>query len=134
MHARLLPVDEWPRLTGTELEQVWPHLNDDHARIVVVEQDGQIIGCWSAIRYWHVEGAWVHPAHRKRGRVVQYAIALMFSTLRALGAGAVLTGSLTEDTDALIRHLGGNELPGRSFVIPLGPIGPSLGAKPPCLQ
>lgn len=117
---RLLPPEEWPRLCGTELEHVWPLLNDEDARVMVVEDDGQIVACWSAIRYWHLEGVWVHPSRRGRMSVARHLMGLMRQTMRALGVRAAMTGAMSDDVVRLIAHLGGTELPGRHFAVPLG--------------
>jgi hypothetical protein len=59
MTRRILPAAEWSRLVGTELENVWPHLDPDRSVVIVVEDEGQIIGCWSAFDVLHAEGIWI---------------------------------------------------------------------------
>ena len=119
--SRVLPVAEWPRLAGTLLERAWPLLAPDATAIVVVEQDGQIIGCAAVIRCTHLEGVWVHPAYRKHAAVVRRGIDLVLDVVeRQAGErrGLFLT---TDDPDvaaALIR-LGGAPLPGVPFVVPV---------------
>ena len=55
MTSRVLPPDEWPRLQGTEAETLWPHLSADNSRVLVVEQDGAIVGTWVVMRLVHVD-------------------------------------------------------------------------------
>lgn len=118
--TRILPPDEWPRLAGTELETGWPVLDPANAQIVVVEDGDRIVGCWSVLRYVHVEGVWIHPDYRGRSRVAAYLLRGMRQAARSWGARAVLTAALTDQVRSLIAHLGGVQLPGDHYVMPLG--------------
>lgn len=118
MTTRVLPPEEWPRLQGTELETVWPTLPQDEARIVVVEDAGQIIGCWAAFRAVHVEGVWIHPDHRGKvgvrlWRAMRRVIADVFD------AGGAWTGSQSAEIDALLAGRA-TEVAGRHFLIRFG--------------
>lgn len=64
MTSRLLPVEEWPKLAGTLLHPTWQALDPRAARVLVVEDGEQIVGCISIFPVWHVEGAWTAPARR----------------------------------------------------------------------
>ena len=120
MTHRELPRAEWSRLEDTA--QLGPalHAIPPDARIVVVEDATAIIGTWAVLRYVHVEGLWIAPAHRTRGRVGAHLLAGMEATAQAWGARVVLTAAITDDVRALIRHRGGIPLPGDHFVLPLG--------------
>ena len=63
MTTRILPPEEYSRLAGTEAATVWPQLTAA-ARVVVVEQDGQILGCHILQPVLHAECLWIHPDHR----------------------------------------------------------------------
>lgn len=118
MTLRILPRDEWPKLAGTELEAVWPHLPET-ACVVVVEDNDRIVGCWAIYRLVHCEGAWIDPEYRGNPRVVRRLISGMANVAQAMGGHTVLTAALTEDVATMIGKLNGQELPGRHFVIPL---------------
>lgn len=120
MTSRILPPEEWHRLARTELEQVWPVLDPLQAHIVVVEQGAQIVACWAAIRYVHVEGVWVHPDHRGKGRAAGHLVRQMRSLTSAMGAKAVWTAALTDQVRRLIAHFGGVKLPGEHYVMSMG--------------
>lgn len=120
MVVRSLPRADWPRLIGTELERAVPYLPEDAEVLVVEDAAGAIVGCWAVIRYVHVEGLWIHPDHRKRGRVGAHLWRAMVEAARALGAGAVLTGAIDDQVRRLIAHAGGTKLPGDCYVLPLG--------------
>lgn len=120
MTTRLLPRDEYPRLMGTELETVWPHLPEG-ARVLVVEDPaGAIVGCWALFTSVHCEGVWVAPEHRGRGSVARRLLAGMRREARDMGASAVMTGAVSDDVRGLIAHLHGTRLPGEQYVMPLG--------------
>jgi Acetyltransferase (GNAT) family len=116
--TRLLPPDEWHRLIGTELEPVVACLAvDAPAHVLVIERDGCIVGCWLLMATWHVEGLWVAPAHRKRGRVGQRLLDGMRTLVRKLGSRAVVTASLSSDVTTLLRKIGATELLGTHFLM-----------------
>lgn len=119
MTTRILPREEYPRLAGTELEAVWPTLPEG-AAVLVVEEDGQIVGCWAAFLVAHVEGVWIAPEHRGRGGVARRLLVGMRRTLvETFGATGALTGAMTDDVRALLARLGATKLPGDHYALPL---------------
>ena len=116
--TRILPPDEWHRLVGTELETVVACLAvDAPAHVLVIEQDECIVGCWLLMATWHVEGLWVAPTHRKRGRVGQRLLDGMRTLVRGFGSHAVVTASLSTDVTTLLRKIGATELLGTHFLM-----------------
>lgn len=119
MITRQLPRDEWPRIAHTEIGPALAVLPPDDTRILIVEEANEVLGSWALIRYLHVEGVWVHPDHRKRGRVAAHLLKGMTDLAHAWGQSVVLTAALTDDVRTLIAHLGGERLPGDHYAIPL---------------
>lgn len=119
LHMRVLDQDDWHELVGTDLEPILATLPADTRIVVVSTDDGAIVGTWAVIRYVHVEGLWIAPEHRKRGRVGMLLLAGMRTLARAWGTKVVLTGALSEDVRDLIIHQGGQPLPGEHFVMPI---------------
>lgn len=119
MTYRVLPQAEWPRLAGTEAETLWPHLDPMNARVLVVEEAGRIVGTWTVLRVVHVECVWIDPAYRGAFGVVKRLLRGMRAIAGEWGARTVLTSALTDQVRALITSLGGQQLPGEHFVIPL---------------
>ena len=121
MTTRCLPPEEWPRLAGTELEAVWPHLRPAHQATVLVVEDGEaIVGCWLLLTLAHCEGVWVAPTHRGKGSVARRLLAAMRREVQQRGFATVLTGAMTPDVERIIRGLGGHPLPGAQYVLPFG--------------
>lgn len=118
--SRLLPVSEWPRLVGTELEAVWLHLNHETARIVVVEDEqGVIIGCWAGFPLFHAEGVWTAAAHRGKAGVARALIDGMKLIGGQAGFASIVTASMDPRVDRLLEHLGATTLPGTHYVFPI---------------
>ena len=125
--ARMLPKDEWDKLQGTELGQVYLHLACEQARVIVVEDDGVIVGCWAVVRYTHAEGVWTDPSHRRKGAVARMLLRELGKAVTDLtaesggGSRAVFTGAETPEVAQLLsRHLGAVELPWQHFVFAAG--------------
>jgi hypothetical protein len=117
MTRRLLPAAEWSKLAGTELGAVWHALDPATAYVVVVEDGDAIVGCWLAFPQWHLEGCWVAPQHRKRGRVFPLLLDTMRGLLQGLGAKTVMTASVSAEVTHLLAHLEAVKLPGDHYVV-----------------
>jgi hypothetical protein len=118
--TRMLPPEEWSRLKGTEAEPAIPHLDPANTRVVVVEDDGQIVGCWVLVRVVHAEAVWIAPTHRTKFGVVRRLIAGMKTLARGWGAKGVVTAAVSDDVRRLIAKMGGAQLPGEAYVLPVG--------------
>jgi N-acetylglutamate synthase-like GNAT family acetyltransferase len=117
MTTRLLPPEEWARLAGTELDGVWANLPAS-ARVVVVEdEEGRIVGCWSLFSVLHVEGVWIAPEHRGRSAVARRLLVGMRHQARDMGASGVCTAAVSDDVRALLDHLGAARVPGDHYVM-----------------
>ena len=121
MTTRVLPVEEWPRLAGTELETIWPIVDPRLAHMLVVEDGPEVVGCWALLTLAHVEGLWIAPAHRHRGRVFARLIAGMRALARAEGFRAVGTAADTDTVRALLVKAGAHRVPGESYVLQVWP-------------
>lgn len=93
MTVRCLPQPEWPKLAGTELEAVWPHLQDlEGARILVVEDHDRIVGCWALFPIWSCEGVWIDEAHRGKAVIARKLMEAMHDLATLASAKALVTG------------------------------------------
>jgi hypothetical protein len=123
MQVRELPPDEWHRLEGTELEPVWRdliELSTTPTVIVVEDEMGAIVGCWSLLRtVAHVEGCWIDPSHRKRAVVARHLLTKMQSLFARMSQPMAIAGVTDpEVAELLMDHLGAQELPGQCYAIP----------------
>ena len=120
MTRRVLPREEYGRLAGTELEAIVPYLPADAQVLVIEDADGAIVGCWSAFSLVHVEGCWIAPAHRGKGRVALNLLQGIRQIARRMGAQAVNTASVSSEVSALLRKLGAVQLEGDHFSLKVG--------------
>lgn len=120
MTTRILPRDEWPKLAGTEAETVWPHFGDS-TRVVVVEADGQIVGCHVLVPVLHVECLWVHPDHRRKAGVARRLwTAVQREAREFFGARWVQTGAASDEVRQLLAHVGGVKVECDHYMVPVG--------------
>jgi hypothetical protein len=102
--ARWLPADEWPRLTGTEMETIWPHLPAG-AQVWVVEHGDKIVACGSVFDLRHHEGLWVDPGVRHSREVWRLAAEKLTAVM------PFVTPAVTPAVARFIEHCGGEPLP-----------------------
>lgn len=118
--ARLLPPEEWAeKLAGTDAGVLSAHLAPADTRMLVVEQDGTVVGTWVVTREVHVECVWIHPDHRHAPGIVRRLITGMYRIARDWHARIVWTGALTDEVRTLITKLGGQPLPGQMYALPV---------------
>lgn len=119
--TRMLPPDEWPRLreTGCELPQLLQGAARDGA-VIVVEQDGAIVGTCLVLTCVHAEGLWIHPDHRLRPSVHRRLLRATTRVVRERGVDSVCVSATSDAMTGWIEDgWSGVELPGRHFVMPL---------------
>jgi hypothetical protein len=118
--SRVLPAAEWSKLAGTELETLVPYLNPEKATVFVVEDDaGAVIGCWGLIPFLHAEGLWVASEHQAKSGVFRRLMADMRRELARRSEGAMWTSSMSEQVTDIITHVGGVQIPGTHYVVPV---------------
>ncbi len=118
MTSRILPRDEWTRLSDSDLAGPLSCINPDHVDVIVVEDGGEIVAHWLLCSMLHVEGLWVAPDARKHGVAARRLLSGMRKAVAARGAASVLTGAASDDIKALLAHAGAMPLPDQ-FVLPM---------------
>lgn len=116
MRTRILPPEEWHRLNVGELPALLPYVAPQNIAVIVVEDDdGEIIGCLSALQVTHLEGLWIKPG---QNGIVGRAL------LRQAGALARVkhedwvfgtVGDGDDRMDGIMRRLGGHPVKARLF-------------------
>ena len=116
--ARVLPPEEWAtRLVGTSLEAT--PLNPQFTRIIVVETEGHVVACIAAFTSVHVEGLWEDESHRGSPGVSRALLTALVAELLAGDVGEILAQTVSPEVGDLFASLGGTELPGSAWVIPV---------------
>ena len=118
MTSRVLPPSEYPKLAGTEAASVWPRLPDT-AEVLVVEDEGAILGCWVAMPILHAECLWIAPAHRGKAGVGRRLFRAMREAVTRAGASAVMTCAMTDDVRHLLQTAHATPLGGDHFMLPM---------------
>lgn len=116
MVTRDLPRAEWPRLAGTEVETIWPHLPES-AHVLVVEDAGNIVGTWLISPVFHVECVWIAEAHRKQASVARRLLVGMKRLAASLGTRRVMTAAVSDDVRRILASLQATPVPGDHYVI-----------------
>lgn len=111
MTTRELPREEWHRLDGTELAPFVAGLPASVLTVLVVEQDGAIVGCWGLVVSLHAEGLWIAPEHRRGTAVGRRLLLGMRHAVANAGAQGVLTGAASDEVVSLLEHVKAERLP-----------------------
>lgn len=119
MTSRVLPQSEWSRLDAAGAETVWKLLDPDKAQILVIEENGEIVGTLTLMSVLHAECLWIKPSHRRGYGVIKRLLDGMWSESRAMGFRALWSGSLSETMTDIMHRIGASEVPGKSFVFPV---------------
>lgn len=116
MTTRLLPPSDWGLLADTELGPIVPQLDPARTQMLVVEDAGQIVGCWALMTVLHAEGVWIAPAHQGRGSVARR----LLRGMRQLLAGRpVMTSALDDRVRGILAGLRAVPVPGDHFMVSL---------------
>lgn len=121
MITRILPKTEWHKLTESGLPELLRHVNATDADVVVVEENGKVIGTLGLVKLMHFEGVWIAPEKRHGyvlGRLLHGAEQLAMERGETCALGAAMDDD--ERMDDLIRRRGGVPLPIKVYAMPLG--------------
>ncbi len=119
MITRVLPKEEWPRLRGTEAETVWPFLDAERASVIVVEDEGLIVGCHILMYVLHAECLWIHPDHRGKSSVARRLWGAVQRAAISCGVHALMTAACDDNVRGLLAHVGATQVPGEHFMVPV---------------
>lgn len=116
---RILPRDEYSRLTGTYLEPLIDYLPPDTDVIVVEDAEGRIVGCSSLFRRDHLEGTWIADDYQDDPAVFWSLFHGIKTTAKRRGSARVLTASMDARMTAFLQRMHAEPLPGDHFVWPI---------------
>ena len=120
LSTRVLPTEELSRLvdiqTGTN-EAIWERLGPS-AKVVVVEREGEIVGCHALVPVLHAECLWVHPDYRGKAAVPRRLwIGVRTSAREEFGVRSFATTALNEDIRRLLEHVQATKLDGDHYMV-----------------
>jgi hypothetical protein len=119
MTTRILPPDEWSRLAHTEFRHL-PYVTGDELQVVVVEDEGRIVGCWGLMTMLHLEGLWIDPAYRGRPSVAKRLLIATWAEVKKRAPRWVMTAADSDGVRRLLtRHMKAIPVPAESYVIPM---------------
>jgi len=107
--ARILPVEEYGRLVGTQLETVVPILPPE-GKVLVVEEQERILACCAVYPLWHLEGLDVKPSTRRSMLQLLALIRLVTASLPGVVAWAQ-----NPRVEPLLEKLGAQWLVGKHY-------------------
>lgn len=110
--SRVLPQDEWPRLDETLLQSIWRMLDPRYAEVIVIEQNGAIVGSVALLTTVHAE-CLSSNGTTSVGRALWSALR---DRARAGGARAVWGAAMDERMRRLLRHHA-EPIPGEHFLV-----------------
>lgn len=116
MVCRLLPVDEWWRLENTYLGPLRRTVNPDTTTALVVEEADRIVGTWTAMKIWHVEGLSLTADPSVNGVVFRMLLRRMRALLNEGQIPAVVSNADTPKIQDWMPRLGGVPIPGTGYV------------------
>lgn len=119
MITRILPPEQWARLDDVGAETVWKLLDPAHAQILVIEDQGQIVGTLTLLSVLHAECLWIKPSHRKGYGVMKRLLDGMWAGARARGVSALWAGSVSETMTNILHRIGASQVPGQAYVFPV---------------
>ena len=106
MNTRILPVEEWPKVTGAML----PYVEPRNAAMVVVENDGRIIARQGVYSITYLEGLWIDKEFRGHPGVARSLIRHAFAIPKMRGEHWILTAADDDKTRGILDRLG-NRMP-----------------------
>jgi len=112
MKARILGPEEWGRLEmEVQAQPLLPHVLPRNMAVVVVEDEGQIVGAIQVAQVTHFEGLWIKPCFRGNAGVMRALLRQAVAIPQGRGEHWVLGGAADMRMQDLNERLGGKKLP-----------------------
>jgi hypothetical protein len=127
--TRVLDPSEWPRLKGTEAEQLWPHLDPAKAQVMVVEKDGLIVASWVTMLVMHVECLWIAESERGRASAFRRLLRGLRRLAQESGFTTIATAADSELVRRMLENFGAVKIPADNYVFRVD----ALPQEPSCL-
>lgn len=119
MKARVLPREEWHRLSITGAPVICSTLRPEDAEVIVIEEGDKIIATMEAFRATHFDGLWIDPEYRGNAGVGRRLIKAGIESVGKWATDWVWGASGSEHMDDVLERLGGIKTPVTSYVVPI---------------
>lgn len=120
MIARILPREEWGRLSITGLPALQETLRPEDVQVIVVEDGDRIVASMGAFRVTHFESLWIAPEYRGNAGLGRRLLKAGIKAARKWTDKWVWGASDTPHMNDVILRLGGKRIPIETYMIPLG--------------
>ena len=120
MIARVLDPSEWGKLEVTGNEPMHAYVPEEKMSVVVVEDEGAIVGTITIMQVTHLESAWISPSYRGNAGVVSKLLKATFEESRKVSGGWVMCQSTSDSWSDILKRLGGVKIPVETFIIGKG--------------
>lgn len=111
MIARVLPPDEYSRLSVTGEPQMYPTVRPEDIEIWVVEDGEEIVGSLSVVRVPHLEGVWIAPDRRGSPTISTLLLRNAVESSRKWSKGWVMAQAADDHVKDLVSRCGGVKMP-----------------------
>jgi len=119
MLSRILPREEYHRLAVTGFPAFERALAPEDIRVLVTEEDGEIVSTLTAMRVVQFERMWINPKYRGNPSAVA-VWSLAVACAKAWGVRWVAALCATAIMRKHIKRLGGSFVRAEWFTIPIG--------------
>jgi len=117
--TRVLPPEEWHKLSVTDMTNIGPAFRPEDVQIVVVEDEGRIVATLGAFRVCHLEGLWIDPEYRGNAGMARKLMKGAVSAVRKWNDEWAYGASGTDHMNDIMQRMGGVKMPVETFVIPV---------------
>jgi hypothetical protein len=105
--ARIIPPDEWERLSGQALAQtILRYVSPQNTAFVVVERDGEIVAKLGTHLVTMFEDLWIRPDQRGNPGVMRALVRQAFAIPRERGESWAIAMSGSVEAAGLFDHVG----------------------------
>ena len=115
----ILPPTEWGRIKAELPESPLAkleHYADLEGLVIVVEQDGVLVGHWPLLLTWHAEPLYLAPEHRKTGPALKHLLEGLFATMRVSQVASAVVIIEDPELQAAAARLGFQPVPGQLYI------------------
>ncbi len=120
MSIRVLPHEEWDKLSETQLPPLLPFVRPEDIDIVVAEDGGRVVGSLAVLRVTHLEGLWIDHGHEGNPGIGRGLMNAAFALARRTAPGWAIGGAVSDQMRDILGRLGAVKIPMDSYAVKVG--------------